>query len=79
MMRPRRVYVGCDLERLFADYLTHRACRAAVFGIEVDAGSPLRVNLERPPLLAASREGPVRDKMSALRKKRIGPASWTPQ
>ncbi|MCX5152397.1 helix-turn-helix domain-containing protein, partial [Streptomyces sp. NBC_00320] len=78
MMRPRRVYVGCDLERLFADYLTHLACQAAVFGIEVDADSPLLVNLERPPLLAALREGTVRDKVSALRKKRIGPASWTP-
>ncbi len=78
MMRPRRVYVGCDLERLFADYLTHLACRAAEFGIEIDAGSPLLVNLERPPLLAALREGTVRDKVSALRKKRIGPASWTP-
>ena len=33
MMRPRRVYVGADLERLFADYLTHLACRAAEFGI----------------------------------------------
>ncbi|WP_328737631.1 site-specific integrase [Streptomyces bobili] len=29
MMRPRRVYAGTDLERLFADYLTHLACRAA--------------------------------------------------
>jgi hypothetical protein len=27
MMRPRRVYVGADLERLFADYLTHLVCR----------------------------------------------------
>ena len=27
MMRPRRVHVGADLERLFADYLTHLACR----------------------------------------------------
>ncbi|WP_329538438.1 tyrosine-type recombinase/integrase (plasmid) [Streptomyces sp. NBC_01450] len=78
MMRPRRVYVGCDLERLFADYLTQLACRAAELGIEIDAGSPLLVNLERPPLLAALREGTVRDKVSALRKKRIGPASWTP-
>jgi integrase len=78
LMRPRRVYVGCDLERLFVDYLTHLACRAAEFGIEIDAGSPLLVNLERPPLLAALREGTVRDKVSALRKKRIGPASWTP-
>ena len=32
MMRPRRVYVGADLERLFADYLTHLACRAAELG-----------------------------------------------
>ncbi|MEU6602539.1 tyrosine-type recombinase/integrase [Streptomyces flaveolus] len=78
MMRPRRVYVGYDLERLFADYLTHLACRAAGFGIEIDTGSPLLVNLERPPLLAALREGTVRDKVSALRKKGIGPASWTP-
>ncbi|MFH9970147.1 tyrosine-type recombinase/integrase [Streptomyces mirabilis] len=78
MMRPRRVYVGCDLERLFAEYLTHLACRAAEFGIEIHAGSPLLVNLERPPLLAALREGTVRDKVSALRKKRVGPASWTP-
>ncbi|MBL3671316.1 tyrosine-type recombinase/integrase [Streptomyces sp. M2CJ-2] len=78
MMRPRRVYVGCDLERLFADYLTHLACRAAEFGIEIGAGSPLLVNLERPPLLAALREGTVRDKVSALRKKSIGPVSWTP-
>ena len=29
MMRPRRVHVSADLERLFADYLTHLACRAA--------------------------------------------------
>ena len=32
MMRPRRVYVGSDVERLFADYLTHLACRAAELG-----------------------------------------------
>jgi len=29
MMRPRRVYVGNDVEQLYADYLTHLACRAA--------------------------------------------------
>lgn len=29
MMRQRRVYVGADLERLFADYLVHLAIRAA--------------------------------------------------
>ena len=53
MMRPRRVYVGADLERLFADYLTHLACCAAGLGIAITADSPLLVNLERPPLLAA--------------------------
>ena len=33
MMRPRRIYVGADLERLFADYLTELACRAAELGV----------------------------------------------
>ena len=71
MMRPRRVYVGADVERLFADYLTHLAGRAAELGFGVTADSPLLVNLERPPLLAALREGTVRDKTAALRKKGI--------
>jgi integrase len=78
MMRPRRVYVGADLERLFADYLTHLVCRAGEVGMEIGTDSPLLVNLTRPPLLSALREGTVRDKTAALRKKRIGPASWTP-
>ena len=78
MMRPRRVYVGSQVEQLFADYLTHLACRAAEFGIAVTADSPLLVNLQRPPLLAALREGTVRDKTTALRRKGIGPADWTP-
>lgn len=78
MMRPRRVYVGSDVEQLFADYLTHLACRAAEFGIGLTADSPLLVNLQRPPLLAALREGTVRDKTTALRKKGFGPAGWTP-
>jgi integrase len=78
MMRPRRVYVGTDLERLFADYLTHLACRAAALGMAIGTDSPLLVNLARPPLLAAMREGTVRDKTVALRQKGIGPASWTP-
>jgi integrase len=78
MMRPRRVYVGADLERLFADYLTHLACRAAQVGIAVTAEGPLWVNLDRPPLLAALREGTVRDKTEALRRKGIGPPGWTP-
>lgn len=78
MMRPRRVYVSADLERLFADYVTHLACRAADTGIAVTAEDPLWVNLDRPPLLAALRESTVRDKTEALRRKGIGPAGWTP-
>jgi integrase len=78
MMRARRVYVGADLERLFADYLTHLACRAAEFGIAVTVDSPLLVNLARPPLLAALREGTVRGKTAALQKKGAGPDGWTP-
>lgn len=78
MMRPRRVHVGSDLERLFADYLTHLACRAAALGFAVTADSPLMVNLQRPPLLAALAEGTVRDKTTALRNKGIGPPGWTP-
>ena len=38
MLRPRRIYVGADLERLYADYLTHLACRAAEFGIPISPG-----------------------------------------
>jgi integrase len=78
MMRPRRVYVSADLERLFADYVTHLACRAAEVGIAVTAGCPLWVNLDRPPLLAALRESTVRDKTDAVRRKGVGPAGWTP-
>jgi integrase len=78
MMRPRRIYVSADLERLFADYLTHLACRTAGLGVDVSPSSPLLVNLDRPPLLAAIREGTVRDKVTALKKKSIGPAGWTP-
>lgn len=45
----------------------------------ISTDSPLLVNLTRPPLLAALREGTVRDKIAALRKKGIGrPAAWTP-
>jgi integrase len=78
MMRPRRVYVGADLERLLADYLTHLACRAGEAGIAVTSRSPLLVNLDRPPLLAPLREGTVRDKTKALHRKGIGPDGWTP-
>ena len=78
MMRPRRVYVGSDLERLFADYLTQLACSAGEWGVALTADSALLVNLQRPPLLAPLREGTVRDKTAALRKKGIGPPGWTP-
>jgi integrase len=78
MMRPRRIYVGNDLERLFADYLTLLACRAAEAGIAVTPDWPLLVNLDRPPLLAALREGTIRDKVTALKNKGIGPPGWTP-
>jgi integrase len=78
MMRPRRIYVTADLERLFADYVTHLACRAAEVGIAVTAEDVLWVNLDRPPLLAALRESTVRDKVEALRRRGIGPAGWTP-
>jgi integrase len=78
MMRPRRVYVGADLERLFADYLTHLACRAAEVGVAVSVDCPLWVNLDRPPLLAPLREATVRDKVDALKRRSIGPPGWTP-
>lgn len=78
MMRPRRVYVGADLERLLADYLTQVACRADELGLVLSADAPLLVNLTRPPLLAALREGTVRDKTAALRRRGIGPPGWTP-
>jgi integrase len=78
MMRPRRVYVGADLERLFADYLTDIACRAAQSGIALTERHPLLVNVARPPLLAAMRETTVREKVSALRRRGIGPPRWTP-
>lgn len=76
-LRPRRVYVGADLERLYADYLTHLASRAADFAIPVTADDYLFVNLDRPPLLSALKEGTVRDKVAALRRKGLGPSSWT--
>jgi integrase len=78
MLRPRRVYVGADLERLYGDYLTHLACRAADSGIPIASNEPLFRNLDRPPLLSALREGTVRDKVRALKQKRIGPDGWTP-
>lgn len=78
MLRPRRVYVGSDLERLFADYLTQLACAASDSGIAISTDSALLVNLHRPPLLSPLREGTVRDKTASLRKKGIGPPGWTP-
>jgi integrase len=78
MLRPRRIYAGTDLERLYADYLTHLACRAAEFGIPISPDELLFRNLDRPPLLSPLREGTVRDKVSALKQRRIGPPAWTP-
>jgi integrase len=78
MLRPRRVYVGADLERLYADYLTYLACRATDFGIPITPDEPLFRNVDRPPLLSALREGTVRDKVRALKRKHIGPVGWTP-
>jgi integrase len=78
MMRGRRVYVGSDLERLYADYLTQLACAVSESGVALTADSALLVNLQRPPLLAPLREGSVRDKTAALRNKGIGPPGWTP-
>jgi integrase len=78
MLRPRRIYVGTDLERLYADYLTHLACRAADFGIPINPDEALFRNLDRPPLLSLLREGTVRDKVAALKRRRIGPVDWTP-
>jgi integrase len=78
MLKPRRIYVGSDLERLYADYLTTLAMRAADLGIAAEPDGPLFVNLNRPPYLAALREGSVRDKVSSLRKREVGAAGWTP-
>lgn len=78
LMRPRRVYVGADLERLFADYLTDIACRAAESGIALTDKCPLLMNVARPPLLAALRETTVREKVTSLRRRGIGPPEWTP-
>jgi hypothetical protein len=78
MMRPRRVYVSADLERLFADYLTDIACRAAESGIELTDQYPLLVNVTRPPLLAALRETTMREKRATLRRRGLGPPGWTP-
>jgi integrase len=78
MLRSRRVYVGPDLERLYADYLTHLACRAAEFGITISPDELLFRNLDRAPRLSPLREGTVRDKVAALKRRRIGPNDWTP-
>ena len=68
MMRPRRIYVSADLERLFADYLTYLACRAAGLGMPcrrglAAAGEP------RPPAAAG---GAAARAPSATRSPRCG-------
>jgi integrase len=77
MMRARRVYVGADLERLYADYLTHLALRAAELGMPISPDDSLFVNLQRPPFLVALREGTVRDKIDALKRRGLGPKDWS--
>ena len=78
MLRPRRIYVGTDLERLYADYLADLACRATECGIFLAPHKPLFRNLDRAPLLSPLREGTVREKVKALKRKGVGPAGWTP-
>ena len=56
MMRPRRIYVSADLERLFADYLTHLACRAAGLGMNRVAGLAA-AGQPRPPAAAGRDPG----------------------
>ena len=68
MMRPRRVYVGADLERLFADYLTHLACRAAGLGMAVTAGLAA-AGQPGPPAAAG---GAAAREPSATRSRRCG-------
>jgi integrase len=46
--------------------------------LPLTANAPLLMNLQRPPLLAALREGTVRDKTAALRRRGIGAPGWTP-
>ncbi|MGI5509176.1 tyrosine-type recombinase/integrase [Streptomyces sp. CA-106131] len=77
MMRARRVYVGTDLERLYADYLTHLSLRATELGMSITVDDALFVNLDRPPFLAPLREGTIRDKIDVLKRGVIGPAGWT--
>ena len=78
MMRARRVYVGTDLERLYADYLTDLACRMAGLGLAVSGVDVLFVNVDRAPLFSALRDGPVREKVARLQRRGIGPPDWTP-
>jgi integrase len=78
MMRARRVYVGADLERLYADYLTDLACRMAGLGLAVSAADALFVNVDRAPLFSPLRDGPVREKVARLQRRGIGPPDWTP-
>ena len=49
MMRPRRIYVGADLERLFGDYLSYLAGRSADLGLPLSSDSLLLVNCRGHP------------------------------
>lgn len=78
MMRPRRVYVSADLERLYADYVSFLALRADAEGQALNPDGFLFVNLDRPPLFSPMKEATVRSKVAALKKQGIGPPGWTP-
>ena len=78
MMRPRRVYVGDDLERLFADYLTHLACRADEFGIPITADELLFATSSGRRCWHRCGKGRFGTRSPALRRKAHRPAGWTP-
>ena len=69
MMRPRRIYVSADLERLFADYLTHLAGRAATT-VRAPPGdlSPDSSPLARPP----PPSGPIKGRAQPLARAQQG-------
>ena len=78
MMRPRRVYVGADLERLLADYLTHLACRADELGLAMTADAPLLVNLRGLRCSPRCGRGRCGTRPRRCAGKGIGPPGWTP-
>ena len=75
MMRPRRIYVSADLERLFADYLTHLVGRAATTAV-----SWRRLSYSRPRRRRwTGRRGSSRSPRSPARqapRPAMAPESW---